>query len=161
MTIQIGDTIPDCAIMLKSGSEKPQTHNTHELFDGKKAVLFAVPGAFTPTCSEQHLPGYVTALPDLRTRGVEVVACLSVNDAFVMHAWRQALSVPDELLMLADGSAEFTRACGLELDLTGMGMGIRSQRYALILQDKVVRHLALEEGGAFGVSGAEAILEHL
>lgn len=160
MTIKIGDSLPDCQLMQKIDG-KPQPCGTLSLFGGKTAVLFAVPGAFTPTCSEKHLPGYVDNLSRLHERGAEVVACVSVNDAFVMHAWRQALSVPDELLMLSDGSAEFTRACGLELDLTAMGMGIRSKRYALIARDNKVEHFAVEAGGEFGVSGAEAILEHL
>lgn len=160
MTLKIGDPLPDCTLTQKIDG-KPQPVGTHALCAGKTAVLFAVPGAFTPTCSEKHLPGYVDNLSRLRERGAEVVACVSVNDAFVMHAWRQALAVPDDLLMLADGNAEFARACGLELDLTGMSMGIRSKRYALIAQDHVIRHLAVEAGGEFGVSGAEAVLEHL
>lgn len=161
MTINIGDSLPNCDLTLAADSGNPQVRSAADLFSGEKLVLFAVPGAFTPTCSEKHLPGYVAALPELRARGASKVACLSVNDVFVMRAWRKTLEVPDELLMLADGSAQFTKACGLELDLTEAGLGIRSQRYALIAEDNVIRYLAVEKDGGLAVSSAEAILKRL
>ena len=158
MSIQIGDPIPQATLnVLKDGV---QAINTDELFTGKKVVLFAVPGAFTPTCSAKHLPGYVEKLPEFGKRGIEV-ACLSVNDAFVMGAWAKNQNVPDGLHMLADGNGAFTQALGLELDATAFGMGLRAKRFALYAEDGVVRQLYVEAPGEFKVSAADYVLEHL
>jgi peroxiredoxin (alkyl hydroperoxide reductase subunit C) len=142
-------------------AEGPREVDTGELFAGKKIVLFAVPGAFTPTCSGKHLPGFVEHLAHFRAKGVDKIICLSVNDAFVMGAWAKDQKAGDNIVMLADGSAAFTKAVGLELDLVARGMGVRSQRYALVAQDGIVTHLAVEEPGGFDVSRAEAVLEAL
>ena len=158
MTIQTGDRIPEVALTyIRDGV---QTVDTRALFDGKNVVLFAVPGAFTPTCSERHLPGFVAHFDDFAAKGITVV-CLSVNDPFVMQAWGQSQGVPDALMMLADGNADFTRAIGLELDASGYGMGIRSKRYALYAEDGVVKHLFVEAPGEFRHSSAEHMLEQL
>jgi peroxiredoxin len=158
MTIQIGDKIPKATLnYLKDGV---QAVNTDELFAGKKVVLFAVPGAFTPTCSAKHLPGYVEKLGDFTKRGVEV-ACLSVNDAFVMGAWAKNQNVPEELHMLADGNGAFTKALGLELDATPFGMGVRAKRFAIYAEDGVVKQIHVEAPGEFKVSAADYVLEHL
>ncbi|MCG6366147.1 peroxiredoxin [Vibrio fluvialis] len=134
-------------------------HNVKELFAGKKVVLFAVPGAFTPTCSEAHLPGYVVHADKLKEKGVDIIACIAVNDAFVMKAWGEAQNA-SELMMLADGDASFTKALGLEMDTAGFG-GVRSQRYAMIIEDGVVTTLNVEAPKSFEVSKVEAILEAL
>ncbi|MBY8140128.1 peroxiredoxin [Vibrio fluvialis] len=134
-------------------------HNVKELFVGKKVVLFAVPGAFTPTCSEAHLPGYVVQADKLKEKGVDIIACVAVNDAFVMKAWGEAQNA-SELMMLADGDASFTKALGLEMDTAGFG-GVRSQRYAMIIEDGVVTTLNVEAPKSFEVSKVEAILEAL
>ncbi len=134
-------------------------HNIKELFAGKKVVLFAVPGAFTPTCSEAHLPGYVVQADKLKEKGVDIIACVAVNDAFVMKAWGEAQNA-SELMMLADGDASFTKALGLEMDTAGFG-GVRSQRYAMIIEDGVVTTLNVEAPKSFEVSKVEAILEAL
>lgn len=159
MTIQIGDRIPNVALnRLKDGI---QTIQTDELFKGKTVVLFAVPGAFTPTCSARHLPGYVQHLEDFKAKGVDVIACMAVNDAFVMNAWAESQKTPDEILMLADGNGAFARALGLEMDATSFGMGIRSKRFALVAKDGVVTHLFVEAPGEFKVSAAEHVLAAL
>jgi peroxiredoxin (alkyl hydroperoxide reductase subunit C) len=139
----------------------PADISTDEVFGGKKVVLFALPGAFTPTCSAKHLPGFVQQAEAIRAKGVDTIACLSVNDAFVMGAWGKDQGVEDKVLMLADGSAVFTKALGLELDLDNRGFGLRSQRYAMIVDDGVVTAVNVEQGGAFEVSSAEAILAAL
>jgi len=158
MAIQPGDRLPEIPLKrIRSGVE---TVITTELFEGKKLVLFAVPGAFTPTCSEKHLPGFVEHFDDFRKKGVEV-ACVSVNDPFVMQAWGQSQHVPDELMMLADGNGEFTRALGLEMDASAYGMGTRSKRYALVAEDGVVKQVFVEAPGEFRVSSAEHVLEQL
>ncbi len=158
MTIQIGDKIPHATLnILKDGV---QAVNTEELFDGKKVVLFAVPGAFTPTCSAKHLPGYAEKFGEFEKRGIEV-ACLSVNDAFVMDAWAKSQDVPEGVHMLADGNAAFAKALGLELDATAFGMGVRAKRFALYAEDGVVKQLHVEAPGEFKVSSAEYVLEHL
>ncbi len=160
MAIQVGDKIP--SITLKAVTpEGTRDMTTDEIFGGKKVVLFAVPGAFTPLCSAQHLPGFVEHAAALKAKGVDTVACLSVNDAFVMEAWGKDRGVGDAVLLLADGSADFTRAVGLELDGASFGMGVRSQRYALIVEDGVVKHAAVEAPMKFEVSKAEVILEQL
>ena len=128
------------------------------MFGGKTVVLFATPGAFTPTCSARHVPGYLQNLDALRAKGVDTVACMAVNDVFVMEAWRKEMGVDDRVLMLADGAGVVTKALGLELDLTARGLGIRSQRYAMVVRDGKVEHLAVEKPGDFDVSKAESVL---
>ena len=156
--IQVGDSIPQATLnVLDDGV---QALDTSELFAGRKVVLFAVPGAFTPTCSAKHLPGYVERLADFQARGVEL-ACLSVNDAFVMGAWARDQAVPAGIRMLADGNGAFTRALGLELDATPFGMGLRAKRFALYAEDGVVKQLHVEAPGEFKVSAADYVLEHL
>ncbi|HQZ31604.1 MAG TPA: peroxiredoxin [Arenimonas sp.] len=158
MTIQIGEKIPHATLnILKDGV---QAVNTEELFDGKKVVLFAVPGAFTPTCSAKHLPGYAEKFGEFQKRGIEV-ACLAVNDAFVMDAWAKSQDVPEGVHMLADGNAAFAKALGLELDATAFGMGLRAKRFALYAEDGVVKQLHVEAPGEFKVSSADYVLEHL
>nr|WP_313225590.1 peroxiredoxin [Stenotrophomonas pavanii] len=158
MTIHVGDRIPE--VTLKRIREGIETLDTHSLFDARKVVLFAVPGAFTPTCSARHLPGYVEKFEAFRQLGIDVY-CMAVNDPFVMKAWAADQKVPDGLLMLSDGNAELTRALGLELDASASGMGIRSRRFALYVVDGVVRAAWIEQPGQFEVSSAEYVLEHL
>ena len=160
MTIQVGDKLPSIDLQYKSDGVV-KTINTDELFGGKKVVLFALPGAFTPTCSASHLPGYVVRADELLARGVDRIICLSVNDAHVMQAWGEDQNVEDRVMMIADGNADFTRAIGLEIDRNDAGMGIRSQRYAMIVDDGVVERLELEAPGAFEVSDADSILKGL
>ncbi|MBW3551328.1 MAG: peroxiredoxin [Proteobacteria bacterium] len=158
MSIQTGQRLPEVPLQrIRDGVE---TVDTGALFEGRRLVLFAVPGAFTPTCSEKHLPGYVELFDQFHSRGVDV-ACLSVNDPFVMQAWGQAHHVPDGLMMLADGNGEFTRALGLELDASAYGMGTRAKRFALYAEDGVVKKLFVEAPGEFRVSSAEAVLQSL
>ena len=158
MSIQVGDRIPE--VPLQRLDDGVKTVDTPTLFDGKKVVLFAVPGAFTPTCSERHLPGFVEHFDQFHARGIDVL-CMSVNDPFVMQAWGQSQHVPDGLQMLADGNADFTRALGLELDASGYGMGTRSRRFALYAEDGVVKKLFVEAPGEFKVSSAEYMLDEL
>jgi peroxiredoxin (alkyl hydroperoxide reductase subunit C) len=160
MTIKVGDTIPSMKLMVAT-ADGPKEISTDEIFKGKKVVLFAVPGAFTPTCSAKHLPGFVQLADDLKAKGVDTIACIAVNDAFVMGAWGKDQGTGDKILMLADGAAAFAKAIGLELDLNARGMGWRSQRYALIAEDGKVTHLGVEAPGGFEVSKAEAILAAL
>lgn len=160
MTIQIGALLPDLDVAVIDDGSPVQHAQTASLFAGAKVVLFAVPGAFTPTCSNQHLPGYVQHLEEFRARGIEVM-CLAVNDAFVMQAWAAAQQVPKGLRMLADGNASFTRALGLEFDGTAYGMGVRARRFALYAEDGVVRQLHVEAPGELRVSTAEAMLQAL
>ncbi|MCB1606399.1 MAG: peroxiredoxin [Xanthomonadales bacterium] len=157
MTIQVGDNLPEGTLQL--ANDGPQPVNASELFAGKKVVLFAVPGAFTPTCSAKHLPGYVDHYQALKDKGVDTVACLSVNDAFVMGAWGKSQSVPEGITLLADGNGSYAKALGLEMDATGFGMGIRAKRFALVAEDGKVTHLFVEQPGEFRVSSAEAVLE--
>ncbi len=155
MTICVGERIPHARLTrIRDGVD---VVTSEQIFDDRRVLMFAVPGAFTPTCSEEHLPGYVAAMPKFRERDIEV-ACMAVNDAFVMAAWARAREVPEDLIMLADGNAELTRALGLELDGTGFGMGLRSQRFALYAVDAQVRILQIEAPGEFRVSSAEAML---
>lgn len=158
MTIQIGDRLPE--VPVQRITEGVENIDTRTLSEGRKLVLFAVPGAFTPTCSEQHLPGFVQHLQEFRAKGVDV-ACLSVNDPFVMQAWAQTQDVPDDLMMLADGNAEFTRALGLQLDASAYGMGTRAKRFALYAEDGVVKQLHVEAPGELKVSSAEFMLSQL
>ncbi len=158
MSIQVGDKLPTSTLnYLKDGV---QAITTNELFDNKKVVLFAVPGAFTPTCSAKHLPGYVAKMDDFTKKGIEV-ACLSVNDAFVMGAWAKNQDVPESLHMLADGNGEFTKSMGLELDATAFGMGLRAKRFALYAENGVVKNVFVEAPGEFKVSAADYVLEQL
>lgn len=160
MTIQIGDRLPSVTLhMMTAQGPKPVT--TEELFTGKKVVLFALPGAFTPTCSAAHLPGFVVHADAIKDKGVDSIVCLSVNDAFVMDAWGKSQNVEDRVLMVADGNGDFTRAVGLEMDGSGFGMGKRSQRYAMIVEDGVVKALSVDPPKTFQHSSAEAILEQL
>lgn len=157
MTIKVGDTIPSMKLM-KASADGPKEISTDEIFKGKKVVMFAVPGAFTPTCSAKHLPGFVENIDAISAKGVDKVVCLAVNDAFVLAAWAKDQGADERILMLADGSGAFTKALGLELDLTARGLGIRSQRYALVADNGRVTHLAVELPGGFEVSRAEAVL---
>jgi peroxiredoxin len=160
MTIKVGDTLP-AATLTAATSEGPRPLSTDDIFKGKKVALFAVPGAFTPTCSAKHLPGFKEKAGDIKGKGVDTIACLSVNDAFVMKAWGENQNVGDDILMLADGNGDFTRTVGLELDGSRFGMGSRSQRYSMIVDDGVVTELNVEEGGEFRVSSADYLLAQL
>jgi peroxiredoxin len=160
MTIKVGDRIPSATLMqMKSGA--PQPVKTDDLFAGRTVAVFALPGAFTPTCSAKHLPGFVQHADDLKRKGVDTIACVSVNDAFVMGAWGEHQSVGDRVLMLADGNGEFTRALGFEMDASKYGMGKRSQRFSMLVDNGVVKQLNVEEPGAYAVSSAEHMLQQL
>ncbi len=158
--IKQGDTLPEMKLM-SATPDGPREISTEDVFRGKRVVLFAVPGAYTPTCSARHLPGFNENLAAFRAKGIDTVACLAVNDAFVLGAWVKSQNVDPAILMLADGSATFTKALGLELDLTSRGMGVRSQRFAMVADDMKVTHLAIEQPGDFDVSRAEAVLAAL
>ena len=160
MTIQVGDTLPSINLTTMT-SEGPKPVSLIELSEGKKIVLFAVPGAFTPTCSVQHLPGFLEKNSALKDKGIDIVACISVNDPFVMYAWGEDRKVGDDLLMLSDGNGEFTAALGLEMDGSSFGLGTRSQRYAMVIDDGVVSILNVESGPGLDVSSAETIVEQL
>ena len=160
MTIKVGDTLPAMKLMVV-GPDGPKEMSAETLFRGKKVVMFAVPGAFTPTCSAKHLPGFLQQVDAFRAKGVAEVVCLSVNDQFVMAAWANQAGVDGKILMLADGSGLFTKAMGLELDLMARGLGMRSQRFALVADDMKVTHLAIEAPGDFDVSRAESVLATL
>ena len=159
MAIQEGDKLP-AATMFMMQDGKPGPVTTSDLFDGKKTVVFALPGAYTPTCSQAHLPGYVVNADAIKAKGVDSIVCISVNDAFVMDSWGADKNA-EEILMVGDGNCEFTAALGLEMDGSGFGMGTRSQRYAMIVDDGTVTKLAVEDPGQFEVSKAESILEAL
>jgi len=156
MSIQVGDTIPACTMKVM-GAEGPQDISTDEIFGGKKVVMFAVPGAFTPGCSMTHLPGYVVNADKIKAAGIDSIVCMAVNDAFVMDAWGKAQNA-EEIMMLADGNGEFTTALGLELDGSGFGLGHRSQRFAMIVDNGVVSHLNVEAGPGVDVSSAETMM---
>jgi glutaredoxin/glutathione-dependent peroxiredoxin len=160
MTIKVGDKIPSAKLRYMS-KDGPKDITTDEIFKGKKVALFALPGAFTPTCSAKHLPGFVQQAEQIKAKGVNTIACLSVNDAFVMDAWGKNQNVGEKVMMLADGNAEFTKAVGLEMDGSGYGMGLRSRRYSMLVDDGVVKQLNMEKPGAFEVSNAETILKQL
>jgi peroxiredoxin len=160
MTIAVGDHIPDVSVAVAT-ADRPKKVQTSELLGSGRVVLFGVPGAFTPTCSDYHLPGFVLRAEDLKSKGVTTIACLSVNDAFVMGAWGDAQEVGDDIVMIGDGSADFTKALGLELDLSGGGLGLRSKRFAAIIEDGVITDLAVEEGTGLDVSTADAVLAKL
>jgi glutaredoxin/glutathione-dependent peroxiredoxin len=160
MTIKVGDSVP-AGKFKTATAEGLQDVTTSQLFDGKTVVFFAVPGAFTPTCDARHLPGYVELAEKLRAKGVDTVACMSVNDVFVMKAWGKSAQVGAKVLMLADGNGDYARALGLELDATGFGMGKRSQRFAMVVKNGVVSQLHVETGGEFKVSAADYVLAQL
>jgi len=160
MTIKVGDKIPQ-ATFTTFGPDGPKPLTTDELFSGKTVALFAVPGAFTPTCSAKHLPSFKAHAKDLKAKGVDAIACVSVNDVFVMKAWGENQGVGSDILMLADGNGDFTRKIGLELDGSKFGMGPRSQRYSMIVKNGVVEQLNVEQGGEYRVSSAEYMLEHI
>lgn len=157
MSVQTGDTIPSVTLRVL-GADGPEDVDTGALFAGRKVVLFSVPGAFTPTCSTRHLPGFVDSADAIKAKGVDLIVCLSVNDMFVMKAWGEANGVAGKVMMLPDGSALFTKALGLTQDMTERGMGVRGRRFALIADHGRISHLAVEESGQFGVSSATAIL---
>lgn len=160
MTIQVGDRLPNATLWtIAAGREREVS--TEDLFRGKRAVLFAVPGAFTPTCSDYHLPGFVELADEIRARGVDLIACVAVNDHFVMDAWGKAREVGDKILMLADGNGDFTRAMGMVSDISRFGLGVRSRRYAAVIEDGVVKTLSVDQPGRFEVTSAEKIFEAL
>ena len=160
MAIKAGDKMPagKFKVMTKDG---PQDLSTDELFKGKKVVLFSVPGAFTPTCDAKHLPGFVDKAGDIKAKGVDTIACMAVNDVFVMNAWGKHSNVGDNVLMLADGNGDYARALGLELDARGFGMGTRGQRFAIVVKDGVAKDVEIEAPKEFKVSAAEYILGRL
>ena len=160
MTIKVGDKMPAGTFktMTKDG---PQNFTTEQLFKGKRVVLFSVPGAFTPTCDAKHLPGFVEQASQFKAKGVNTIACMAVNDVFVMNAWGKHGNVGDRVLMLADGNGDYARALGLELDASGFGMGQRGKRFAVVVKDGVVTHLSVEAPGEFKVSSAEHVLSQL
>jgi len=160
MTIKVGDKLPNVTITIAT-AEGPRPMSTDEFFKGKKVALFALPGAFTPTCSAKHLPGFKQHSQDFKAKGVDVIACLSVNDAFVMRAWGEDQAVGEDIVMIADGGADFTKAVGLDFDASKFGMGLRSQRYSMIVDDGVVKELNIEAPGEFKVSSAEYLLEQV
>ncbi len=160
MPIKVGDRAPAGQFKIMSDNG-PRDLSTAELFNGKRVVLFSVPGAFTPTCHAKHLPGYLSLGAQLHAKGIDTIACMAVNDVFVMSAWGKASNVGENVLMLADGNGEYTRALGLELDAKGHGMGTRGQRFAMVVDNGVVTHLNIEAPGQFKVSAAEAVLAQL
>jgi peroxiredoxin len=160
MTIKVGDKLPEATFkVMKDG--KPADLTVSDLTKGKKVALFAVPGAFTPTCSARHLPGYKEKAAEFRAKGVDAIACVAVNDVFVMNAWGKDQQVGDDVIMLSDGNGAFAKAVGLEMDGSGFGMGSRSQRYSMIVQDGVVKQLNVEAPGKFEVSSADFMLGQL
>jgi len=158
MTIKVGDRIPSAKLRHMT-AEGPKEISTDEIFKGKKVVLFAVPGAFTPTCSAKHLPGFVQNAQAIKAKGIDTIACVAVNDAFVMGAWGKAQNTDGKVQMLADGNGTFTKELGLEMDGSGFGLGTRSKRYAMVVDDGVVKQLNVENPGAFEVSSAEAVMK--
>jgi len=158
MTIKVGDSIPG-ATLFRMGTNGPEPVDTQDYFKGRKVMVFGLPGAYTPTCSAQHVPGYLKHADDFKAKGVDAIACISVNDAFVMGAWGRDQGVGDKIDMLADGSADFAKAMGLDLDLSERGFGIRSQRFAMVVEDGVVKALAVEERPGLDVSAAEKMLD--
>jgi peroxiredoxin len=160
MPIQAGDRIPEVTLSTMT-PDGPRAISTSEVFEGKRAVLFAVPGAFTPTCSDYHLPGFVEAAAEVRARGIDLIVCTGVNDVYVMDAWAKARSVGERILMLADGNGDFARAMDLEQDSSRFGMGRRSRRYAAVVEDGVIKTLLVDQPGKLEVSSAEAVLAAL
>ncbi|MGC8517351.1 MAG: peroxiredoxin [Steroidobacteraceae bacterium] len=160
MAIKAGDHMP-AGVLKTMSAEGPKDLTSQELFKGKKVVLFSVPGAFTPTCDAKHLPGFVQLADQIRAKGVDTIACMAVNDVFVMNAWGKASGVADKVLMLADGNGDYAKALGLELDARGFGLGLRGQRFALVIDDGVVTYANIEAPGQFKVSAAEHVLSQL
>ena len=160
MTIKVGDKIP-AATLVKATDSGPAPITTAALFDGRTIALFSVPGAFTPTCSAKHLPGFVSNAAEMTKHGVDEIVCISVNDAFVMGAWGKSANADGKVTMIADGNAEFVKALGLEMDASKFGMGMRGQRFSMIVKDGVVTHLNVEDPGAFAVSSAEHMMGQL
>jgi peroxiredoxin len=158
MTIKVGDKLPN-ATLFRVGADGIEPFEAQEYFDGRKVVMFGLPGAFTPTCTAQHLPGYVKRAGDFAAKGVDAIACLSVNDAWVMKAWANDQGAAGKVEMLADGNAELTRAIGLDADMSARGYGIRSRRFAMIVDDGVVQSIAIEDGPVLDVSAAEKMLD--
>ncbi|KAL6514390.1 Peroxiredoxin-2E-1, chloroplastic [Orobanche hederae] len=160
-SLSVGDKLPDATLSYFDTSDELQTISIHDLTANKKTIILAVPGAFTPTCSQKHLPGFAEKAAEFKAKGIDTIACVSVNDAFVMKAWKEDLKIGDEILLLSDGNRDFTKAIGCELDLSDkpVGLGVRSRRYAMYVEDGVVKILNLEEGGAFNVSSAEDMLK--
>lgn len=161
MSIAVGDRIPDVSVAISGDDGMPKPAQTGDLLGSGKVVLFAVPGAFTPGCSNYHLPGFVTLADQLQAKGVDTIACIAVNDAFVMYAWGQDQNVGDSVVMIGDGNGDFAKAVGLEFDGSGIGLGLRSQRYAAVLQDGVVEQLFVESAPGVDVSGADNVLKQL
>lgn len=160
MTISVGDRLPEATLMTMT-ADGPNQLSTGDVFAGKTVALFALPGAFTPTCSAKHLPGFIEKAAEIKGKGVDTIACLSVNDVFVMDAWGKSQGAGDDVVMLADGNAQFAKAIGLEFDGSGFGMGVRAQRFSMLVKDGVVTELNVEEPGAFEVSSADHILGQL
>ena len=160
MAIKVGDRVPNGTFTVMT-AEGPKPKTTDELFKGKKVVLFSVPGAFTPTCDAKHLPGFVEKAGELKAKGVDTIACMAVNDVFVMGAWGKYSNVGDNVLMLADGNGDYAKALGLEMDGRGYGMGMRGQRFALVVQDGVAKSVFVEGPGEFKVSAADYLLANL
>jgi glutaredoxin/glutathione-dependent peroxiredoxin len=157
MTIKVGDRMPAGKFKMMSDSG-PQDLTASQLFDGKRVLLFSVPGAFTPTCNAKHLPGYVARADELRSKGIDTIACMAVNDVFVMGAWGKSANAGDKVLMLADGNGDYVKSLGLEMDATGHGMGMRGKRFALVVKDGVIEQLNVEAPGEFKVSTAEMLV---
>jgi peroxiredoxin (alkyl hydroperoxide reductase subunit C) len=160
MTINTGDTVP-AATMFTMTADGPSAISTDDIFKSKKVAVFGLPGAFTPTCSAKHLPGFVQNADAIKAKGVDAIVCMAVNDAFVMGAWGDNQNVGDKVMMVGDGDAEFTKAAGLDLDLTGRGLGLRCQRFSMIVDDGVVQSLSIDPAGSFEATSAEKILEQL
>ena len=160
MTISVGEKIPSVNLTIM-GSDGPEGTTTDDIFNGKKVVIFGLPGAFTPTCSAKHLPGFVQHAEAIKARGVDAIVCIAVNDAFVMGAWGKDQNVGDKVKMIADGDGAFASAAGIELDLTGKGLGKRMRRFSMVVDDGTVSQLNLEEGGGFEISSAEQMLAKL
>ena len=160
MAVAVGDNVPDVELRVLGDDGMPQSVQSSEILGAGKVVLFAVPGAFTPGCSMTHLPGFVNEAAQLSAKGVDTVACIAVNDAWVMGAWGEAHNAGD-IVMLADGNGDFAAAMGLSMDASGFGLGSRSMRYALVIQDGVIQNLDVDEDGGIGVSSCEAVLERL
>ena len=161
MAVKAGDRLPGDLKLYEMGESGPKPVTVDEIFQGKKVVVFAVPGAFTPTCSMKHLPGFLAQASAIKAKGVDDIVCLSVNDAFVMGAWGKSNSAAGKVRMIADGNGELTKALGLTLDASGFGMGLRSQRYAMIVKDGIVQELLVDPGPGLSVSSAESVLSKL